>query len=356
MCCGTPARCGRSRWEGRRAGSPPCRHPVITRVDDRWIGVAADAYRSSLPAQHAALLAIKAIGDEVDAALTDMANALTTFWAEISVALANLVAALFAAAVSAATAVGAPTAAAFALAALGIFAAAAKSTISALTRSPPTPPPVPHNWTRLIIDAAFPAGGWPRSTTDPSTPPVSAAAASDLPRGVLPAGSVTPPNPRPPPSPPAHRAPLPPLAPHSLLLAPARRPGGPSTAPRPAPARPGPAAARGDRGLEAHQRPERGGGQPPQREHLERERDHRQQDREPDPGEQHVRRERHGDAGPATRMATRPATGIETARPLSPATSSPTRWVSRMYAAQQRRGGEREGDRRRVHRRRARAR
>ena len=117
--------------DGERDGRPvdARHHPGRRPLDGR----AADAYRSSLPAQHAALLAIKAIGDEVDAALTDLANALTTFWAEISVALANLVAALFAAAMSAATAVGAPTAAAFALAALGIFAAAAKSTISALT-------------------------------------------------------------------------------------------------------------------------------------------------------------------------------------------------------------------------------
>ena len=34
-------------------------------------------------------------------------------------------------------------------------------------------------------------------------------------------------------------------------------------------------------------------------------------------------------------VATRPATGSDTASPLSPVTSSPTRWVSRMYAAQQ---------------------
>ncbi len=152
---------------GTASGIAALSTPVITRVDDRWMGVAADAYRSSLPAQHAALLAIKAIGDEVDAALTDLANALTTFWAEISVALANLVAALFAAAMSAATAVGAPTAAAFALAALGIFAAAAKSTISALTAvATNAAARAAQLERRLSNDAAFPAGGWPRSTTD----------------------------------------------------------------------------------------------------------------------------------------------------------------------------------------------
>ena len=39
-------------------------------------------------------------------------------------------------------------------------------------------------------------------------------------------------------------------------------------------------------------------------------------------------------AGPATMVAIRPATGIEIASPLIPVTWSPTRWVSRMYAAQ----------------------
>ena len=34
-------------------------------------------------------------------------------------------------------------------------------------------------------------------------------------------------------------------------------------------------------------------------------------------------------------VATSPATGSDTASPLSPVTVSPTCWVSRMYAAQQ---------------------
>jgi hypothetical protein len=155
------------RVGGTASGIAALSTPAIARVDDHWTGVAADAYRSSLPAQHAALLAVKTTGDEIDAALTDMANALTTFWAEISVALANLVAALFAAAVSATTAVGAPTAVGFALAALGIFAAAAKSTISALTAvATNAAARAAQLERRLSNDAAFPHGGWPRSTTD----------------------------------------------------------------------------------------------------------------------------------------------------------------------------------------------
>ena len=154
------------RVGGTTSGIAALSTPTITRADDHWTGIAADAYRSSLPAQHAALLAIKTTGDEIDAALTDLANALTTFWAEISVALANLIAALVAAAVSATTAVGAPTAVGFALAALGIFAAAAKSTISALTAvAANAASRAAQLERRLSNDAAFPHGGWPRSTT-----------------------------------------------------------------------------------------------------------------------------------------------------------------------------------------------
>ncbi|GMA87315.1 hypothetical protein GCM10025868_25650 [Angustibacter aerolatus] len=39
--------------------------------------------------------------------------------------------------------------------------------------------------------------------------------------------------------------------------------------------------------------------------------------------------------GAATAVATRAATGIDTARPFTPLTWSPTRWVSSTYAAQQ---------------------
>ena len=54
--------------------------------------------------------------------------------------------------------------------------------------------------------------------------------------------------------------------------------------------------------------------------------------------------------GPATTVAARPATGMDTASALMPSTSSPTCWVSRMYAAQQRRRGQREGHADRVDR------
>ncbi len=95
------------------------------------------------------------------------------------------------------------------------------------------------------------------------------------------------------------------------------------------------ADAERDRGLQAHQGAERRGGQATQREQLEGERDDGQQQRhaeadQPELGVHPAERRRAGHA-----VATSAATGIETARPVIPATSSPTFWVSRMYAAQQ---------------------
>ena len=60
-----------------------------------------------------------------------------------------------------------------------------------------------------------------------------------------------------------------------------------------------------------------------------------QQHGEAEADQPQLRRHLASVSGPATSEATRAATGIETASPVMPATSSPTRWVSRMYAAQQ---------------------
>jgi hypothetical protein len=148
----------------RLAGVPTLN---VLQLDDHWSGVAADAYRNTLPAQQAALTAIKAAADEIDSALNDLANAITTFWVEVTVACATLVAALFAAAVSAASGLGAPAAVGVAVAALGIFAAFASSALSALTAvTTEAAARAAELGRRLGNDTAFPHGAWPRSTTD----------------------------------------------------------------------------------------------------------------------------------------------------------------------------------------------
>jgi hypothetical protein len=49
-------------------------------VDDHWQGVAATAYKNTLPAQNAALTAIKTMCDALDTALKNMAAAIVAFW------------------------------------------------------------------------------------------------------------------------------------------------------------------------------------------------------------------------------------------------------------------------------------
>jgi hypothetical protein len=61
------------------------------RADDHWTGMAADAYRNTLPPQLAALTAIKATADELDSTLNDLANSILTYWVSISQATLSLV-------------------------------------------------------------------------------------------------------------------------------------------------------------------------------------------------------------------------------------------------------------------------
>jgi hypothetical protein len=139
-------------------------------ADDRWSGTAADAYRFALPAQRDASTAIKAAGDEIGAAFEELANAITTFWVAIGVAVAGLVVAIVSAAVSAPTVVGAPIGLGVVVAGLTAFAGASTVAWSALTditnESATRSAEIER---RLSNDNAFPGGAWPRSTTPIST-------------------------------------------------------------------------------------------------------------------------------------------------------------------------------------------
>jgi hypothetical protein len=137
-----------------------------TRADDYWTGLAATAYRNTLPAQQAALTAITSTGDEIDATLTDLANAIVNFWVAVSVALLGLGVALIAAAATAATVVGAPVGAGIGIAALVAFGIALNSTISSITEiTNSAATRSAELQRRLFNDTAFTGGAWPRSTT-----------------------------------------------------------------------------------------------------------------------------------------------------------------------------------------------
>jgi hypothetical protein len=139
--------------------------PDGMRTDDSWTGVAADAYRAVLPAQQAALAALAAAGHDVDAALTDLAAAITRFWIALGTACLLMVVALGSALAAAGTVAGAPLAPAAALAGVGALVTAGNAALSGLTElTLVTTARTAALERRLTDHTAFPAGVWPRST------------------------------------------------------------------------------------------------------------------------------------------------------------------------------------------------
>lgn len=137
------------------------------RADDHWTGIAADAYRTTLGPQSAALAAVGAAGSDLHAVLHDLAESISTFWTSVAVEMAVLDVTLLAAAVTAATGVGAPVGVGAAVAALAAFAATLAATLfhlQSLTRDARSRAALVAR--RVADDVAFPRGAWPRSTTD----------------------------------------------------------------------------------------------------------------------------------------------------------------------------------------------
>jgi hypothetical protein len=138
---------------------------AVLQTDDHWAGVAADAYRATLPAQRTALAAVVAICQEIDATLDELAGAIIAFWIAIGAACLGLVLALAGALGTAATAVGAPAAAGLALAGVGALVAAGNEALTSLTHVSTTAAARSAALCRRTADStAFPFGTWPRST------------------------------------------------------------------------------------------------------------------------------------------------------------------------------------------------
>ena len=132
------------------------------RADDHWSGAAAEAYRNTLPVQQSALTSVKAVGDEIDTTLNDLASAIIRFWLAVAVALVGFVVAV----ASASTVVGAPVGATIAIAAVGATAVAVNEALTDLTTiTTDIRDQAAGLQRRLSNDTAFPAGRWPRSTT-----------------------------------------------------------------------------------------------------------------------------------------------------------------------------------------------
>jgi uncharacterized protein YukE len=136
------------------------------KVDDFWTGMAADAYKNTLPAQAMALTAIKAAGDELSSTLTELANAIGRFWIAIGEALLSFVIGIGTAVAATETTIGIPVGVSLGLtvaAGLGVGIKSAYSALVDITTDTATRATALGN--RLANDVAFPRGAWPRSAT-----------------------------------------------------------------------------------------------------------------------------------------------------------------------------------------------
>jgi hypothetical protein len=143
-----------------------------TRADNRWKGLAADAYSNALWPQRLALTAVKTTSDAIDAVLNELARAIVEFWRDVEIALILLVlglASTVAAAVS--TAAGGPlgipvavVTAAAALNAFGIAVTNSMTTFSDLANENSVRTAELHG--RLSDNSGFEGENWPRPTTE----------------------------------------------------------------------------------------------------------------------------------------------------------------------------------------------
>jgi hypothetical protein len=129
-------------------------------VDDTWNGTAADAYRQLLPAQKAALAAVKTtFTDPIATAFSSLAKATYIFWGALIAAIVGLAADIVGGLASSATIIGLP-ATPFILVAAGLVAGTAiaagewnlGSTASDLNTTLQQ---------KLAESTAYPNGHWP---------------------------------------------------------------------------------------------------------------------------------------------------------------------------------------------------
>ena len=82
--------------------------------------------------QQSALTSVKAVGDEIDTTLNDLASAIIRFWLAVAVALVGFVVAVASAVATASTVVGAPVGVTIAIAAVGATAVAVNEALTDL--------------------------------------------------------------------------------------------------------------------------------------------------------------------------------------------------------------------------------
>jgi len=142
------------------------------KVDDHWQGAAATAYKNTLPAQGAALSAIKTMCDALDTALKNMAGAIVAFWLACIAALLSALPEFGAEEAAADTGVGAPPAILAFIASvvklLGIITGSA-ALLWAFAGSQVGPYTAMNqqlnNWSAFPPAGSGSQGNWPKATT-----------------------------------------------------------------------------------------------------------------------------------------------------------------------------------------------
>jgi hypothetical protein len=151
-------------------------------INEKWTGAAATAYRETLPAQSLAIDTVVLTSQEIVGVLNDLADGISAYWTQVSVALLGYGALLATAATAAATVAGAPAGVAFALIAVtGATTALGVALNGLITVQNTATTSTSQLVGRFANDTGFRNGAWPRSTAlDPSSPSATSLADGSL--------------------------------------------------------------------------------------------------------------------------------------------------------------------------------
>jgi predicted PurR-regulated permease PerM len=138
-------------------------------AENDWQGQAANAYKSTIPSQTAALNSIKGIADQVNTSLNDLAGAVIAFWVAIGAALLTFIVGLVGAIAACCTVVGTPAGIAAAVGVIAVVLGLVTTAILTLTSYLNSVSAEQASLGQKLNDnSTFPNGKWPVSTSDMS--------------------------------------------------------------------------------------------------------------------------------------------------------------------------------------------
>lgn len=138
-------------------------------AENDWQGQAANAYKSTIPSQTAALNSIKGIADQLNTSLNNLGNAVIAFWVAIGAAFLTFVVGLVAAIAACCTVVGTPAGVGAAATTIGVVLALVTTAVLALVSYLNSVSSEQASLTQKLNDnSTFPHGKWPVSTADMS--------------------------------------------------------------------------------------------------------------------------------------------------------------------------------------------